>query len=182
MIASVALVGLALAFHGYGRGVAVVSTPSAFARSVPGTAHPATTSSPARSTVSKPTGGPATTTGGPATSQQSTTSTSAPQNLGPLLSSTQYAPYAFQVYPGPVSQQARVAMAGFSVSVHSSGASETVSISAAGSTGTAQQSSYPAGDRVYFVETSLGDDSNAADYNGGDDGIIVTSSDGRIVQ
>jgi hypothetical protein len=40
---------------------------------------------------------------------------------------------------------------------------------------------YPAGARVYIVESSLGDDSGNTDYNLGDDGLVVTSGDGRIV-
>jgi hypothetical protein len=35
---------------------------------------------------------------------------------------------------------------------------------------------------VYFVEATFGDDSGDADYNYGDDGLVVTTSTGRIVQ
>jgi hypothetical protein len=35
---------------------------------------------------------------------------------------------------------------------------------------------------VYVVEASLGDDSGGTDYNLGDDGLIVTDAQGRILQ
>jgi hypothetical protein len=38
------------------------------------------------------------------------------------------------------------------------------------------------GARVYVVEASLGDDSGNADYNLGDDGLVVTNAQGRIVR
>jgi hypothetical protein len=40
---------------------------------------------------------------------------------------------------------------------------------------------YPTGTKVYVIEASLGDDSGS-DYNLGDDGLVVTDSQGRIVQ
>jgi len=53
---------------------------------------------------------------------------------------------------------------------------------ATGSSQAAQTSTYPANDRVYFVEASFGDDSGNSEYNYGDDGVVVTDSSGRIVQ
>ena len=40
---------------------------------------------------------------------------------------------------------------------------------------------YVGGARVYVVEASLGDDSGNSDYNLGDDGLVVTNAEGRIV-
>jgi hypothetical protein len=40
---------------------------------------------------------------------------------------------------------------------------------------------YPNGARVYVLEATMGDDSGNADYNVGDDGIVVTDAQGRIV-
>jgi hypothetical protein len=40
---------------------------------------------------------------------------------------------------------------------------------------------YPGGARVYVVEAALGDDSGNTDYNLGDDGVVVTDAQGRIV-
>ncbi len=41
---------------------------------------------------------------------------------------------------------------------------------------------YVGGARVYVVEASLGDDSGNADYNLGDDGLVVTNAQGRIMR
>jgi hypothetical protein len=41
---------------------------------------------------------------------------------------------------------------------------------------------YPLGARVYVVEASLGDDSGNTDYSLGDDGLVVTSAQGSIIQ
>lgn len=162
------VIGAVLAVHGYGRGVvpaASVSAPSSH------------TSASSSTTTSKPPG-----TAGSTAPQRSTTTTSAPsQKLGPLLSSTQYAPYAFRIYPGSPSAQARVAETGFHIDVTGGPTTITVHVTVSGSSA-AQHSSYPAGDRVYFVETTLGDDSGDSDYNLGDDGILVTDPNGRIVE
>ncbi len=41
---------------------------------------------------------------------------------------------------------------------------------------------YPTGATVYIVEASMGDDSGGADYNLGDDALVVTDAQGRILQ
>jgi hypothetical protein len=99
-----------------------------------------------------------------------------------LLSSTQYASYAYQLYPGQESSQTKLATAGFDVRITPSAGNIDVSVSATGSTQGAQSSTYPASDHVYFIEASLGDDSGNSEYNYGDDGVLVTNADGRIVQ
>jgi hypothetical protein len=40
---------------------------------------------------------------------------------------------------------------------------------------------YAGGSRVYVVEASLGDDSGNTDYNLGDDGLVVTDAQQRIL-
>jgi hypothetical protein len=47
---------------------------------------------------------------------------------------------------------------------------------------TTQAHVYSGGAKVYIVEASMGDDSGNADYNLGDDALIVTNAAGRIVQ
>jgi hypothetical protein len=162
------VIGVALAVHGYGRGVVPagsVVTPTTHAAAA---APTTTTTSGATATRS--------------TTPPSSTTTSAPaQKLGPLLSSTQYAPYAFEIYPATPSSQARLAETGFHISVTSGPTKITVHVTVSGSSA-AQNSSYALGDRVYFVETTFGDDSGDSDYNLGDDGILVTDPNGRIVQ
>ncbi|HXQ19003.1 MAG TPA: hypothetical protein VN781_05185 [Acidimicrobiales bacterium] len=164
VLAAAGVLAAALAVHGYGQGPAV---PVAAATSPPTTVAPKTSPSsshhPAAPTTTAPTG-------------------STPQKLGPLLSSTQYASYAYQVYPGTVSSQTHAALAGFAVSVVPNGTG-TVKLSVkANNSPSAQTKTYPASDRVYFIESTFGDDSGDADYNFGDDGVLITNAQGRIVE
>ncbi len=92
-----------------------------------------------------------------------------------------FAPYAFQIYPGSLSAQARQALAGLRVTIRPHGAEISVTTAVNGGP-TSKPHSYPAGDRVYIVESALGDDSGDTDYNLGDDGLVVTDAQGRLVQ
>lgn len=100
---------------------------------------------------------------------------------GPLLRSMPYARYAYQIYPGRLSVAARQALAGLKITVHRDGAD--ISMTTAVNGGPVSAPHYFAGsDHVYVVESALGDDSNATDYNLGDDGLVVTDAKGRIVK
>jgi hypothetical protein len=92
-----------------------------------------------------------------------------------------YASYAFQIYPGSLSAQARQALTGLRVTVHPQGTQISVTTAVNGGP-TSTPQSFPAGDHVYIVESALGDDSSDTDYNLGDDGLVVTDAQGRIVQ
>lgn len=105
---------------------------------------------------------------------------SASSTAGPLLKAEPYAPYAFKVWPGTPSAVARQAMAGLAVSATRRGNGIHVTVTANGQPAGAH--TYPRGARVYVVESSLGDDSGSSDYNLGDDGLVVTDAQGRIVQ
>lgn len=104
-----------------------------------------------------------------------------PAGAGPLLSSESFASYSFVVWPGAPRAAAKTAMTGLSISVHKtdSGISVTAGVSG-GRPGTPH--AYPGGARVYVVEASLGDEAGNSDYNLGDDGVVVTDAQGRIVQ
>lgn len=101
--------------------------------------------------------------------------------VGPLLRSQSYAPYAFLVWPGTPSAAAKTALTGLSVSVQRTASSISVR---AGINGQQQPSarSYQGGARVYVIEASLGDEAGNVDYNLGDDGLVVTDAHGRILQ
>ena len=71
-------------------------------------------------------------------------------------------------------------MTGLTISATRRGDGILVTAAANGQSAGAQ--TYPAGARVYVVESSLGDDSGSSDYNLGDDGLVVTDAQGRIVQ
>ena len=72
-------------------------------------------------------------------------------------------------------------MAGLSISVRRQGSGISVAAGVNGQPQAAPQA-YPAGARVYVVESTLGDDSGNTDYNLGDDGLVVTDVQGRIIQ
>jgi hypothetical protein len=100
---------------------------------------------------------------------------------GPLLKSMPYASYAFQIYPGSLSAQARQALAGLTVKIRRQGAQISVTTAVNGGP-TSRPYFYPVGYRVYIVESALGDDAANSDYNLGDDGLVVTDPQGRIVR
>ena len=162
------VLAVGLAVHGYhDRGLGPVSVG---ASAVSSSARDQTTTS--------------TTTGGsPSPTRGSTPpTTSPPSKLGPALSSTQYASYAFRIYPGPVSASAQQAMAGYSIRTELSGSNVVVVVSVPGSSQSPSRTTYLAADSVYFIEANLGDDSGATELNPGDDGLIVTNPQGRIVE
>lgn len=168
VLASVAVASAGLAIHGYGQGIAA----SGNSLAVGSTSTVTTKANPTPTTQA--------TKGSQVKSQRSTPTTS--PKLGPLLSSTQYASLAYQLYPGPLTAKAKVAITGFNVQVKVSGNNELVSVSIPGSSSPPQTSTFPKGDSVYFIEATLGDDSGNSDYSAGDDGIVVTNPQGRIVQ
>lgn len=100
---------------------------------------------------------------------------------GPLLSSEPFAQASFQIWPGPMSSAAKQALTGLAVTVHKRASGLSVTAGVAGQ-GPGSTKLYAGGVHVYVVETSLGDDSGNSDYNLGDDGLVVTNAQGRIVQ
>jgi hypothetical protein len=99
---------------------------------------------------------------------------------GPLLSSEPFAAYSYLVWPGPPGAAAQAALAGLSVSVRRDGTGIAVTAGVNGRPTVAPQV-YPQGARVYVVEASLGDDSGNSDYNLGDDALVVTDAQQRIL-
>jgi hypothetical protein len=97
-----------------------------------------------------------------------------------LLSSQSFAQYAFAIWPGTPTASANAALTGLTVRVHRqpTGLSITAGVNGQ-SAGPAQF--YPNGVRVYVVEATMGDDSGTSDYNLGDDGLVVTDAQGRII-
>ena len=178
VLAITGVAGLALAVHGWSvRGAGATpslagSTPAAASAPAGATARP---SPPSRATAS-PAGTPAR----PAANAPGAAGSPAPAP-GPKLSSEPYASVAYQIWPGPVSSTASQALTGLAVSVHRRAGGLAVTAAARGQ-GPATSHLYPGGVRVYVVEASLGDDSGTLDYSLGDDGVVVTDAQGRIVQ
>ena len=99
---------------------------------------------------------------------------------GPKLSAQSFASYSFQIWPGTPSPTAKLAETGLSISVKKQGSGLSVVAGVAGQSAPAAKY-YPTGAKVYVIEATLGDDSGS-DFNLGDDGLIVTDSQGRILQ
>ncbi len=127
-----------------------------------------------------------TTGGSPKASPSAAASPSATRSAsgtpGPLLSSTSYASYTYQLYPGSPGPSTRQALAGFTFTTRLAGGSVDFTLYASGSTQPVRSSNYPATDRIYFVEANLGDDSGNTEYSFGDDGVVVTDDSGHVVQ
>jgi hypothetical protein len=173
LLAVTAVAGVVLALHGWsGRhsglapgGLASSSGPSAGA-SPSAPTRPASPAGPASSARAAPAPSP------------SRASPSA--RPGPQLSSEPYASQTYLVWPGTPSAAAQAALTGLSVSVHRDGAGISVTAGVIGQPPAAPRF-YPRGARVYVVEAALGDDSGNSDYNLGDDGLVVTDAQQRIL-
>jgi len=98
-----------------------------------------------------------------------------------LLSSEPYASVAYQIWPGPVSSAASQALIGLDISVHHRAGGLAVAAVPRGQ-GPAASHLYLGGVRVYVIEASMGDDSGSFDYDLGDDGVVVTNAQGRIIR
>jgi|GEM_PF-4070631 len=104
------------------------------------------------------------------------------KSTGVLLSTSQYGPYAVELYPHEASG-AGPALDGFGYREAAAGTgSIRVTITIAGGGQTALTQVVPATDKVYFIEGSMNDDAPGSDVNGGDDGVIVTNAKGYILQ
>jgi hypothetical protein len=99
---------------------------------------------------------------------------------GPLLSAQSYAQYSFRVWPGTPAAAAQAALTGLTVKVVRQGSGIMVTAGVVGQPANARF--YSHGAAVYVVEASMGDDSGNSDYSLGDDGLVVTDAQGRIVQ
>jgi hypothetical protein len=177
LLAVTGIAGLLLAWHGWvGRSATVAPSLAGRAASggeARGTAGATASPVPAPASSAPRSSAPAS----PAASPGPRASAKA----GPLLSSEPYASVTYQVWPGPLSAAATQALTGLKVAVHRQGPGLLVTAGVIGQPAAAPHL-YVGGARVYVVEASLGDDSGNADYNLGDDGLVVTNAQGRIVR
>lgn len=182
LMAVTAVVGIVLGVHGWsGRHNGLPSSLANPQPSVSAKAQPsATPSGPAGAAQSPPAQGPPA--HGPTVSPSSSpTPSAAAPSPGPELSKQSYASYAFLVWPGTPSSAAQAAEIGLSIKVVKQGSGISVTAGVAGQAAQPPRS-YPTGTHVYVIEASLGDDSGNSDYNLGDDGLVVTDAQGRILQ
>jgi hypothetical protein len=178
LLAVTGAVGLVLAVHGWSArsGTTLPGQIAGHSR-----AAPDASASPKPATTG--TASPASRQPGPVASTHRTPSSSpsAAASIGPLLASQSYAQYSYEVWPGPLSPAAKTAMTGLSISVSRTTGGVRVVAGVVGQA-PAQPKVYVGGVKVYVVEASLGDDSNNADYNLGDDALVVTNAAGRILR
>ncbi|MBI5797353.1 hypothetical protein HZA98_00430 [Candidatus Woesearchaeota archaeon] len=100
------------------------------------------------------------------------------------LIDTGYAPYAFLISGETVDNKAMRALAGFSRdrTLNADG-SVTITLHALKTGYQDQQYTVPRGDSLYFIETSMGDDSVPdGEFNLGDDAGVLVDQDGYVVQ
>ena len=175
LLAVTGVAGLLLGWHGWTTRTA--AAPSLAGATATAPASPASSpASPAAARSAPATAGPAAT--GPATASPAASAAAA--RPGPKLSSEPYAGFSFQVWPGTPSTAARQALTGLKITVRKQGNGLLVTAGVVGQP-VSPPHLYPGGARVYVVEASLGDDSGNADYNLGDDGLVVTDSQQRIL-
>ena len=170
LLAVTGIVGVVLAAHGWTHHSA---------------AGPLGSLSASSTTTRQTAGAPAPGSGSPTSAPATSAATAGPKvtpasSPGPLLKSQSFAPYAFSIWPGTPSSTAQAALTGLSINVRRQGAGLSVSASVNGQPAAAAHF-YPGGTAVYVVEASMGDDSGSSEYNLGDDGIVVTDAQGRIV-
>jgi hypothetical protein len=163
LLAVTALTGVVLAVHGWsGRHSGLPAGALAASSPAQAPSAPAASSSAPAATPSSPGASPA---GGP----------------GPLLSAQSYAQYSFRVWPGTQDAAAQAALTGLTVKVVRQGSGIMVTAGVIGQPANAPRF-YSHGAMVYVVEASMGDDSGNSDYSLGDDGLVVTDAQGRILQ
>jgi hypothetical protein len=102
---------------------------------------------------------------------------------GPRLSSQPYASYAYQVWPGPLNADDKLALTGFSLTVTRQAAGIAVKAIRDGTPMAAVSHFYPGGARVYVLDSNLGDDDGGnVDYDESDDGLVMTNAQGQVLR
>lgn len=102
-------------------------------------------------------------------------------NSTQLFANSQYAPYAYLISQPPLSQQTNAALAGFKVSsIQLTNGSTRMTLSVNG-TNDNQTVTIGSGYKMYFIETTFGDDTFGHESSLGDDGYIVVNPAGYVV-
>ncbi len=98
---------------------------------------------------------------------------------GPLFSSEPYYGYSYLIYPGNISSQSRSALDGYNMALSQGpNGAENITLSTQGRGGTV---TLQAGERLYIVETSFGDDASGYEGSVGDDGFVMVDQNGYVV-
>jgi hypothetical protein len=101
---------------------------------------------------------------------------------GPPLSGEPFASFAYQVWPGPVSATAKLALSGWTLTVTRRSGGIAVQAALNGRAMPSVSHFYPGGAKVYALDSNLGDDAGGdTDYNETDDGLVVTNAQGQVL-
>jgi hypothetical protein len=89
---------------------------------------------------------------------------------------------AYQVWPGPLSADGKLALTGFSLTVTRQSGGITVKAIQDGTPMTSVSHFYAGGAQVYVLDSNLGDDAGGnVDYDESDDGLVVTNARGQVL-
>lgn len=114
-------------------------------------------------------------------SQSSAGSLQTSNSSAVLFVNTQYAQYSYQILPGPLSAQAKAALAGFNLSTTNLSNGSTKAVISIIGTSSNKTITMNTGYKLYIVETSFGDDGYGFDSSLGDDGFVVVDKNGYVV-
>jgi hypothetical protein len=110
-------------------------------------------------------------------SAAATVPASAAAAAGPLLSSMPYAPFAYLVWPGPVSANGKLAMSRWKLTVTRQAGGITVQAAEDGQSMASVSHFYPGGAKVYILDSDLG--ANAPGST--NEGLEVTNTQGQVL-
>jgi hypothetical protein len=96
---------------------------------------------------------------------------------GPQLSSMPYASFAYEVWPGPVSADGKIALSRWTLTVTRQAGGITVKAAHDGQAMTSVSHFYPGGAKVYILDSEL---SNNTSGNS-DEGLEVTNAQGQVL-
>jgi len=96
---------------------------------------------------------------------------------GPLLSSMPYAPFAYLVWPGPVSANGKLAMSRWKLTITRQAGGITVQAAEDGQSMASVSHFYPGGAKVYILDSELGADAPGTT----DEGLEVTNTQGQVL-
>jgi len=110
-------------------------------------------------------------------SAAATVPASAAAAAGPLLSSMPYAPFAYLVWPGPVSADGKLALSRWKLTITRQTGGITVQAVQDGHSMASVSHFYPGGAKVYILDSDLG--ANAAGNT--NEGLEVTNTQGQVL-
>ena len=96
---------------------------------------------------------------------------------GPLLSSMPYAPFAYLVWPGPVSADGKLAMSRWKLTVTRQAGGIAVQAAEDGQSMASVSHFYPGGAKVYILDSDL----SASSPGATDEGLEVTNAQGQVL-